>query len=144
MKRLSRIGAIMMSAAFVLTGTGVADAQSRTFWACDISDRKKDVDWISPTVGIVVNDNGIVQVIDGVLIAFEQSPKTGRVMRNTDKILSVRWQVSNARDASNQTIPDFGYDLRLNKETGRVVIGAKPHGFGNKFSGRGTCEIRTE
>jgi hypothetical protein len=124
----------------VLTAT--SSFAAGVFYDCDITNRRDKVDWISPKVAVIVQANGAVQVIDSVLINFRQAPATARVTRNTEKVLKARWSVRDARDSSGQEVPDFGYDLRLNKTNNTIVIGATPHGFAGHFSGRGTCTLR--
>ena len=136
---LKILAASMICAVFV---QGPAAAADRVLWYCDISDRRAKVDWVPPEIALVVDAKGTVDVIDGLLILFDQSPKRGRVFRNDDRILRVNWTLKGAMDSQQQKIPNFGYNLRLNKKTGRVTVGAMPHGYSNRFSGRGTCKIR--
>lgn len=114
-------------------------SHAKELWDCTFTNT--DGNWISPKVAIVVENDKQAQVIDGVLIAFKQSPARATVYRNDDRVLGVRWRVTNIRDKRGQGANKLDYDFRFNKVRNKANLDMKPHGFPNSFNGRGTCKI---
>ncbi|WP_298913330.1 hypothetical protein [uncultured Roseobacter sp.] len=121
-----------------------AGAAQGVLYDCDVTQKRKDLDWISDKVGIVVKPNGQVTVIDAVILYFNKTPMSAKVVRNDAKRLDVRWTIRGAKDDANQRVGYFDYSAQINKKTNKFAIYAKPENYPNRFSGKGKCTPRTE
>ncbi|MFK7765331.1 MAG: hypothetical protein AB8B62_18855 [Roseobacter sp.] len=136
LKKIAWIAVVALS----LMGTA---ASSAVLYDCTITKKKQGVDWISEKVGIVLQDDGTAIVSDAVILHFKRKPLTATSVRNTERRLDVRWTVRDAADSSEQKIGHFDYHARLNKKTGAFALYAKPDEYPNRFSGKGSCQIKT-
>ena len=119
---------------------GSVGSAAGILYDCDLPSAKGSTGFVQQKMAIVHQDNGTVQVIDGVLIHFKQSPKTVNVVRNTDEILTFRWDVKTVNNRNQRAT--LSYDARLNKKNGKIRVGAKPLGYSNSFFAKGTCKER--
>jgi len=119
----------------------VSSAQAKDlFYECDIPQSRSGGNYISTKMAIIQRANGAVQVIDAVLMYHDLSPLTVRVQRNTERVMSLIWAVD-LRSGTNQKT-DMRYNVRFNKETGRIQVTAVPQGYSNQWTSRGTCKLR--
>jgi hypothetical protein len=128
--------------AFVLWAAGVSAAAAGVFYDCDL-DTKIQNGWVSPKVGIVIDDAGKATVIDSAILHFVVEPLAARVKRNGDR-LRVTWNLANAKDAKGQRIPTFRYIATLNTGTNTISVIAKPAAAPQRWSAKGTCKSRTK
>jgi hypothetical protein len=56
--------------------------------------------------------------------------------------LRVNWTIKNGRDSENQGIPHFDYSVIITKSTNAIVVYANPTHTPQRWSGRGSCQIR--
>ncbi|MBW4707729.1 hypothetical protein KX928_08010 [Roseobacter sp. YSTF-M11] len=130
--------------ALALTFFAQAALAQGVLYDCDITQKRKDLDWISDKVGIVVKANGQVTVIDAVILYFHQKPMQAKVVRNTKDKLDIRWTIRNAKDDANQRVPYFDYSATINKKNNKFALYARPENYPNRFSGKGKCTPRTQ
>lgn len=133
----SMIGAFLIAAA--LAGPATAKAQ---FYACK-TDAKVANGWISPSIGFVLDGKGGVQVIDSVILHFKGEPMAARVKGRGDK-LRITWTIPAATDSKGERVPSFGYIATLDQKTKALSLIAKPGGYPQRFSGKGTCQLRKD
>lgn len=128
----------------LMAGTLIAtSAQSAgVLYDCTISDRRKNVDWVSPKLAIIVDKAGKVQVIDGVILAFIQKPISPRARKRGD-MLKLDWNISGVYDSKQTRVPTFSYQANLNMKTLAVSLHATPVGFNQRWTGKGTCQKRS-
>lgn len=132
-----------MAAFFGLGGT-TAVAASGYFYDCDIGQQTRGNTWVSPKMAIIVQADGRVLVLDGIaLAANDGAPFPARVTRNTDTRMVVRWVIEDIADSNGLEVPHFEYAATLDKQTGRVTVVATPENFAGRFSGKGSCVVRT-
>lgn len=122
---------------FTLTTSALAQD---LFYECDIPQSRSGGNYISTKMAIIQRANGAVQVIDAVLMHHDLSPMTVRVQRNNARIMSLLWAVD-LRSGTNQKT-DMRYNVRFNKETGKIQVTAVPQGYSNQWTSRGTCKLR--
>jgi len=127
----------------VFTAGGAFAAQS-VMYECAITQKHKKLDWISDTMAIVVGKDGKVSVVDNVTLQIMGGPVAAQVLRNTAEKMKVRWVVKGARDSENVRVAEFSYDAMLDKTTNAIAVYAIPLGFPNRFTGKGTCKVRTD
>lgn len=135
-KKFAWIGVVGLS----LMGSA---APSAVLYDCTITKKKQGVDWISEKVGIVLQDDGTAIVSDAIILHFKRKPLTATSVRNTERRLDVRWAIRNTTDGSEQLTNYMDYHARLNKKTGAFSLYANPDQYPNRFSGKGSCVIKT-
>ena len=135
MKRHFLIGLILSLCTTAASAQGV-------LYECDVTQKKKDLDWISDKVGIVVKADGHVMVTDAVILHFNKRPMPATLVRDTPKRLDIRWTLTNTKDDRNQSTPHFDYTAQVNKKNMKFAIYGKPENFPNRFVGKGTCRVR--
>lgn len=127
-----------------LLGLATTASAKGVLYDCTVTQKKQSVDWISDRVAIVVRDDGQVTVSDSVIQFFKKRPIPAKIDRNNDRKLHVRWVLEDVVNGSNQQTPYFDYTAHINKKTMRFAIYANPENFPNRFSGKGSCTLRTE
>lgn len=123
---------------------GAAIAAPPVMYECSITEKRRKLGWISDTMAIVIDKDGKASVVDNVTLNFTGGPVAAQMLRNTAEKLKVRWVVKGARDSENVRVAEFSYDAMLNKTTNAIAVYAIPLGFPNRFSGKGTCKVRTD
>ncbi len=126
-----------------LCALAVPAAAKSTLYDCDITERKKGVDWVSPKVVVIIEDTGKVQVVDGIIMHFHEKPMSAKVRRKGD-VLRVQWTLAGISDSMNQNIPQMRYSADLNTKAKTMELLVKPVGFPQRWRGKGTCETRTK
>ena len=111
-----------------------AYAESTTY-LCELT--KRDA-WIADRVFFEYDpDREVVRVIDGIIVQFDKKAKVATISENSEKKLAFTWRVS-TRNRSQTT--NMTYRLAFFKLNGKALVQAKPHGFTNNYTGRGTCK----
>jgi hypothetical protein len=123
-------------------GLGTAASAAGFLYDCNVKSRTDG--WISDKMAFVVNENGTIQVIDAVTLTFKVSPLAVQVSKNDDRVLSMHWKLRGAQIEDSIKIPFLDYRARINKKTLAISVNGKPRDFTNRWSGKGTCTIRTE
>ena len=83
-----------------------------------------------------------VLVRDPVLEQYKAKATGGRVVSDTPKRISFRWEAKGLRNHSNQRTVSMQYYMSYFKADGAVMLTAKPLGYGNNFRGDGVCKIK--
>lgn len=135
-KQIVGIAALGMVVASTALAKGV-------LYDCDINQRDKRVDWVSPRLVVIVPENGAVSVIDGAILHFKGKPIPAR-LRDTKNKLKVRWSLQSIKDSRNTNIPNFAYSAQISKSTNKVRVTAKALGFDQIWSGSGNCTLRDD
>ncbi|MFK7881343.1 hypothetical protein [Roseobacter sp.] len=147
--RLSEDGPVMtgrlkrLALAAVYTVFASAASAQGVLYDCDVTEKKKNLGWISNKVAIVVAEDGQASVSDSVILYFAKRPMAAQVDRNNAKKLNVSWTLKNVVNAANQVTPYFDYTAQINKRNMRFSIYAQPENYPNRFSGKGSCTLRT-
>lgn len=128
-------------AAVLFAALSVPASAAGILYDCDITNRMKDVGWISPKLAIIVNDSGKVQVIDSVILNFIEEPIDANARTNGDR-MRLNWTLSGIYDSANQRVPNFAFQAVLNTKTKAVSLKASPVGFPQSWSGKGSCKTR--
>lgn len=130
--------------AAALTIAGFTASAAPVLFECDVTEKHRRLGWIADKIVFVVEANGQVTVIDPIIQQFDQDPMIAKVTRNTNKTLKVRWALRDITNGSNQTATRFDFDATINKKTNRIAVYARPAGFPNRFSGKGSCKTHTD
>lgn len=142
MKRTLNNALICIGLSIATVGIGSAASAAGFLYDCNVKSRTDG--WISDKMAFVVNENGTIQVIDAVTLTFDVSPLTVQVSKNDDRILNMHWKLKGAQIDNSIKIPFLDYRARINKKTLAITVNGKPRDFTNRWSGKGTCTIRTE
>lgn len=120
---------------------GAAPAQAGQFYLCEMKTKYPN-GWVSPSVGLIFDDAGGVQVIDGIIHNFIGEPVKASLRKRGDKF-RITWHLSNLRDSLGQVLPKMRYLAEFDNETKEVTVAARPVGPPQRWSAKGTCKIRT-
>lgn len=124
--------AVAFSALFTLPAMAAG-----VLYDCDLNSKRVN-GWVSQKMAFVFEDDGTVKVVDSVLLAFEIGAVNTRV-RTSGDVARMHWNIAAATDSVGQKVPTFSYTAKLNLETLSLSVLAKPVGFPQRFSGKGTC-----
>jgi hypothetical protein len=119
-----------------------SQAAAGIFYECD-TDSKEAFNWVSPKIGIVIDDAGTVTVIDNIIKLYFGNPIKAKARKNGDK-LRITWRVANARDSKGERVPTFSYVANLNTKSKKLHVIAKPVGYPQRFSGKGVCKTHSK
>lgn len=134
-----RLGILAACAAVVMIG---AAAQAETY-VCKVTPIGRDMGWIAKTIAINIDrKTNEVLVSDGIILAYHKKPIQGRLLKTTEKRVTVAWDVLRTKSATNQNAARFVYRASYFKQTHKFMITGRPSGYHNSFSGRGKCELR--
>ncbi|QUJ77278.1 hypothetical protein KDD17_04485 [Sulfitobacter albidus] len=130
----------LLAAASLITVLATSVAAKGTFYDCDMN---VDVPngWVSPKIGIVVDEAGKATVLDNIILTLLEKPLQVRARARGDS-LRLSWQIAGAIDSAGQRVPTFSYQAWLDTKNLGLSVVAKPVGFPQRFSGKGRCQIR--
>jgi len=91
-----------------------------------------------------VNDkSGDILVSDGLILSAYGRPIPGTPVVNTDKRLTVKWEVNGLKTDRNTTIPKFFYRITILKARGnKAIVKAYATGYHGDLGAAGKCERR--
>lgn len=94
----------------------------------------------TPTELIVSYEQGAAEMVvyDNMMKFYEIDPRLGKVGRDTNKTLILKWKLSNVR-FDNGSRRDILFSFNWDKTTGRAKIRGQPGGVPNHFYGSGKC-----
>ncbi|MEM7753360.1 MAG: hypothetical protein AAGF56_09530 [Pseudomonadota bacterium] len=78
------------------------------------------------------------RVVDGIILNEKGQPIPAKLRENSTKKLTISWDVMLTNNRGQQT--KMAYRAALLKDSNRVVLTAKPHGYSNNFTARGRCQ----
>jgi len=133
---------LIFSMALGLTMMAGAAQAAGQLYNCDMTQRDKKVGWISPTVAVILPKNGKVQVYDSVILNFYGRPIAAKATKSGNT-LRVSWKLKGLRDSNQQKVPQFEYVANINTKSNKVHLAANPVQFPNRWTARGTCELKT-
>ncbi|MEH6521261.1 hypothetical protein [Sulfitobacter sp.] len=109
-------------------------------YECDLNSKRAN-GWVSQKMAFVFEDSGAVKVIDSVLLNFEIGPMNARA-RTSGDVSRLTWNIAGATDSVGQRVPTFSYTAKLNLKTLGLSVLAKPVGYPQRFTGKGSCVKR--
>lgn len=129
-----------LSAAVLVTTLAFPAAAAGVFYECDLN-ADRAMGWVSPKMGIVFDGKGGATVLDGVILQFVGDPMPVRARKRGDTV-RLTWTISAAEDVKKHTIAMFSYVAKLNLKTNAISVVARPVGYPQQFSAKGSCVIR--
>lgn len=124
------------------SGMGAAGAaQAKTTLdalECRLSPSNAQKGWIAREYLVARKGGGIV-VADGITLALNKGkPAEVEIVEDTEKRLTIRWRLATSDSSGQGAIMD--YRLTYLPPMGKVIVGARPGGYMDKFEARGTCK----
>ena len=128
----------------VLAAGLVASGANAKTYICKVKPEGRDTGWISKTIAINVNDEtGKVLVSDAIILSAFKEPIQADLVVNTDKRLTVKWEISGEKDVFNVTYTRFQYRVTIFKARGnRVTVKAQAAGYFKSLGAAGKCGVR--
>jgi hypothetical protein len=119
---------------------GSADAET---YICKMKPDAHDYGWISKIIVINVNDTGDkVLVNDALVQAAYDKPISATIVVNSDKRLTIKWDVKGLKNDRHQTIPRFMYRLTILKARGnKAIVKAQAAGYWGDLGASGKCRV---
>jgi hypothetical protein len=90
---------------------------------------------------IVAPDGKSAEVVDPMLIYFEQAPKPAKFFLENDKLLRVQWRIDDAEFSTGGN-SDMNFSLVYKKAKGRAFITLSITSYDNTDSGNGSCKLK--
>ena len=84
---------------------------------------------------------GKVVVVDSVILSLGPDPVAGRLVLETGAQITFGWEVKSPHDRNGTIAPSMILQITIAKATGAAAIQARPTGFEDIFTGKGTCKI---
>lgn len=144
MHRLKNKTWVAATAAVLCVTLSLPAAAQSLFYECDMNGSKRNKGWTSPKMAFILADNGSVKVVDGVILHFVGEAADGKVLRNNEKSMQVRWTVSETRSDNGSGYGKIDYLASLNKGSGRINVTVTPQGEYQTMRARGKCAIRKQ
>jgi hypothetical protein len=111
-------------------------------YECDITDRRRDVDWIAETYVVVIDADGQVSVIDNIILIYNEAPVRPRFVSRRGDRLRINYTLR-VIDAARVQWP-MSYTAVLDNAARTITLRARPTQGGSvSWRGKGTCTTRT-
>lgn len=111
-------------------------------YQCKVAISAQQGRWVPEFVfiGYKPDENRVI-ISDPIILFFnDRQPVEGKLETDSATRLSVTWRLE-TKSGSGQFVR-MAYRATVFKATGKLSISAKPLGYENVFTGRGTCEMR--
>ena len=115
---------------------GLATQAAQTTYHCKVNNKGKN---IPPEEVVIGYDDKLqaVYIYDAYIAHFAGQPVAGEVSEDSAKKQVFNWSLHITNNRGQQTRMVFR--AAIFKKDGKALISAKPHGYSNAFSARGTC-----
>jgi len=133
--------AIAAATAVLLSCASAAAAQP-VLYDCDLK-ADRAMGWVSSKMALYFDGQGGAEAIDGVILGVVGNPLKVRARKRGDTV-RLNWTINGATDTVGTRIPTISYITRLNTGSNEIYVVAKPAGYPQRFSARGTCALRTD
>jgi len=111
-------------------------------YQCKLATTSQQGNWLPEFlfIGYKPAEN-LVIISDPIILYFnDRQPVKGKLESDTDNRISVTWRLE-TKSGTGQFVR-MAYRATIFKATGKLSISAKPLGYQDTFTGRGTCEAR--
>ncbi len=112
-------------------------------YTCTIKPDAHDRGWISKTIVVNVNDtSGEILVNDILIQTAYDKPIPAKLVVNSDKRFTIKWDVKGLKNDRHQTIPRFMYRLTILKARGnKAIVSAQAAGYFGSLGASGKCRV---
>lgn len=131
------------AAGLLAAGLTISSANAETY-ICKVKTDAHDRGWISKTIAVNVNDKtGDILVSDGLILNTYKKPILATLVVNTDKRLTIKWEVNGLKTDRNVTIPRFFYRITILKARGnKAIVKAFAAGYSGDLGASGKCVVQ--
>jgi len=131
------------AAGLLAAGLTISSANAETY-ICKVKTDAHDRGWISETIAVNVNDKtGDILVSDGLILNIYKKPILATLVVNTDKRLTIKWEVNGLKTDRNVTVPRFFYRITILKARGnKAIVKAYAAGYSGDLGASGKCVLR--
>ena len=121
----------------------VAASVNAETYTCTLKPDAHDRGWISKTIVVNVDDKtGEILVNDILIQTAYDKPIPAKLVVNTDKRLTVKWDVKGLKNDRHQTIPRWMYRLTILKARGnKAIVKAQAAGYWGDLGASGKCRV---
>jgi len=127
--------------ALALTGAGVVEAKTTPKAGLEIYDCKLNVDnhnYVADHIVFALDTaTGAMRVDDGIIEFFAHKPADAVVTGNDASVITFTWGVFMTNSKAQST--KMAYRATYFRSSNTLEVTARPAGYRNYFSGRGTC-----
>lgn len=113
---------------------------------CKLGKTKANESWAIPPHIVIVEKDGEVAVIDGLIQEVHGKPIAGRIAVDNTKRTTFTWSVDKVKVTADQSsssrTANFVYRLTYYKANGGSIATMKPTGYGNSFRAKGKCDVK--
>jgi len=112
-------------------------------YTCTLKPDAHDRGWISKTIVVNVNGKTGEILVNDILIqdAYDK-PIPAKLVTNTDKRFTIKWDVFGLKNDRHQTIPRFMYRLTILKARGnKAIVSAQAAGYFGSLGASGKCRV---
>lgn len=131
----------VLQASIIALSLSSAPLAAGIFYDCSVEQKRGPGGWISPRLGLLIDDAGAAQIIDALTLHFETGPRPARIRSRGDE-LRLNWSFSSLADDSSQMIQNFQFQATLDTKSGAFKIRGKPARYPQRVTGVGTCQVR--
>lgn len=118
----------------------MATSVQAELYNCRFPNVKSALGWIAPVIVLnVQRPSGDMLISDPVIQMLEGAPIEPRLLNESDRVLSVSWDVVGV-DRRSKTAR-MQYTMVLNKQRLSANVRAVPIGYSNVLNGRGKCAV---
>ena len=128
------------AAGLLVAGVTISSANAETY-ICKVKTDAHDLGWISKTIAVNVNNKtGDILVSDGLILNIYKKPILATLVVDTDKRLTVKWEVNGLKTDRNATVPRFFYRITILKARGnKAIVKAYAAGYSGDLGASGKC-----
>lgn len=139
---LNRIAAAACATCILVAPPAFASGSKQTIYTCNLKVNRSQ-SWIPNQVVISVNNSdGKVTVFDPIIRHFMTNPISAKVVVNTAERLTVKWTMKRINKVKPDSVPNFEYVAKINKNDQRIAIYGTPLGYDNRFYSDGVCIVK--
>ncbi len=128
---------------FAFVAASVAASVNAETYTCTLKPDAHDRGWISKTIVVHIDDKTGEILVNDILIqdAYDR-PIPAKLVVNTDKRLTVKWDVKGLKNDRHQTIPRWMYRLTILKARGnKAIVKAQAAGYWGDLGASGKCRV---
>ncbi len=132
----------LLATGMIALGLTSGYAHAKTY-ICKVKPDAHDLGWISKTIVVNVDDKTDEIFVNDILIqdAYDK-PIPAKVVVNSDKRLTIKWEVKGLKNDRHQTIPRWIYRLTILKARGnKAIVNAQAAGYYGALGASGKCRV---
>ena len=135
-----------LSVAACLAVMSFASPALAKVYDCEVSNAGANESWAIPPRIVVVEEEGDVAVIDGLIQEVNGKPIAGKIAVDNAKRTTFSWTLDKVSvgvtESNSERNAKFVYRLTYYKKGGKAIVTMKPLRFTNTFRAEGKCTVK--